>query len=106
MKDLLERIVRAQNLNDLLPLVDDLSRETDAIMDLPQISAEDLQRVLRPFETIRMLLSRLDLQGAGPEEDRRQTEVIRDLVRRCLDVEGKVKEARNDHIRAGAARSA
>lgn len=100
MDELLDRIHSAKGLDDLLPLIDHLSRETEALASRKVLLDSDFDRILRPIAIIRMLLGKLDLLAPGPEHDP-HVMIIRDLAARCMDLEGTLKEARNDRSRAG-----
>ncbi len=98
MKGLAEKIRAARSLEDVLPLIETLSRETTQVIAKGDLTESDVDRILHPIEVMRMLLGKLDLVLSGASDDP-QTVAIRDLAARCLDLEGKLKETRNDRLR-------
>ena len=102
MDELTNRINNAKGLDDLLPLIDTLSRETEAILSARVVREGDFDRILHPLIVIRILLNKLDMmlpKGDGNAH----AALIRKLTDRCLDLEGTMKETRNDRFRAKSA---
>jgi len=81
-------------LNDVLGLF----HETERVIASHDATAECLQRYASNLGQIRMLLSELAGYGGNDAEDADATVNARYLAQRCLDLEGRVKELRNDQL--------
>jgi hypothetical protein len=93
-------ICQANGLGELLPLAVKLSQETEAIMNNRKLSESDVHRIAVPLAKIRLLLTTIAPRGRGPNEFFSENALVRDLVDRYLDIEGRIKEMRNDLARA------
>jgi hypothetical protein len=95
---MMDRIRKTTTLEDILPLIEALSKEIEEIMSQRKATESEIKLLLRPLGALRVLLGRLDLHLGGQDGNSPQALIIRDLARRCLDVEGMIKEARNDLV--------
>ena len=98
MEDLAVRISRAKDLDELIPLIEAISQETENVLGKRELKEGDIERILVPLEVMRTLLGKLDLLLPSLQ-DLGQATRIRELAVRCLDLEGKLKERRNDLLR-------
>ena len=89
-------IGRARGLRELLPLVIMLSRETEAIISDQMLSESDIQQIAAPLSKIRILLAKVAAPGRGQNGFRREDALVAELADRYLDIEGRIKEMRND----------
>lgn len=100
MDQLTERINNASCLDDLIPLIEAISRETEAMLGRNRLTERNFATILLPLAAMRSLLGRLDLLLSDPGSvSAAQAAVIRELAARCLDLEGRIKEKRNDRLR-------
>jgi len=98
MVHLRRSINQANGFDELLPLVDQLSRKAEVMMNGRKLTEADIQQIAVPLTEIRLLLTALSPRGNGndgPGEDSR----VRDLADRYREMEGRIKELRNDLAR-------
>jgi hypothetical protein len=101
MDHLTRAIGEAKDLGELLPLIVTLSQRTDDMLRRRRLSEDDLQQIARPLSTIRLLLTTLtSLQNERDGNDTAQVSSAAKLAERFLDLEGYIKELRNDLARA------
>jgi len=93
-------INEARGLGQLLTLVSMLSQETEALMNIRQLSDSDIHQIAVPLAKIRLLLTALAPLRCGREVNCREDALVRDLVDRFRDIEGRLKEMRNDLARS------
>jgi hypothetical protein len=105
MRNIIRSIGQAKDLEDLLPLVDRLSRKTSDIMSEKDLSEGDIWQIALPLTKMRFLLTTIAsrVHRAG-DADRHDAGVV-DLIDRCRDIEGRLKELRNDLARADRSRT-
>ncbi len=89
-----ERIRQAACLDDLLPLLDVLERGIREFFTRERATAGEIQAVAGQLTQIRLLLNELE---AGEVRTRGAS---RELAARYLELEGRIKELRNDLSRA------
>lgn len=92
-------VSQAKDLGELLPLVDRLSRETESLMKSRSLSESDMRRIVAPLVKIRLLLTMIASPEYGSGKINKEDARIRDMVERYLDIEGRIKELRNDFAR-------
>jgi len=95
-------ISRAQGIRELLPLVGMLSWETEAMMNRRELREDDIQRIAVPLIKIRLLLNALAPLGSRQDGIVREDPIIRSLADRFREMEGRIKEIRNDLARPGS----
>jgi len=99
MDRLTSSIVNARDLDELLPLMVTLSRKTQDLMTARQLREGEVRQLARPLELMRLLLTALASfersSGAGAAGG----SLAGDLAERYLELEGRVKELRNDLAR-------
>ena len=93
-------ISQATGLGELLPLVAMLSQETETLMNGRKLSENDIHRIAAPLAHIRSLLTTLAPLGCETDGSFREDALVRDLLERYRDAEGRIKEMRNDLARA------
>ena len=105
LRAIIGAIGQARDLEDLLPLVDRLSRKTADMMREKDLSEDDIQQIALPLTKMRFLLTTISsrVHRAG-DADRHDAGVV-DLIERCRDIEGRLKELRNDIARANRPRT-
>lgn len=105
LSTIIRSIGQAKDLEDLLPLVDRLSRKTADIIGERDLSEVDIQQIALPLTKMRFLLTTIAsrVHRAG-EADRHDAGVV-GMIERCRDIEGRLKELRNDIARADRSRT-
>ena len=93
-------INQACGLDELFPLLDQLSRKTEAMMNNRKLSESDIQQIEVPLTEIRLLLTAIAPTGCGSNVFFGEDTRIKDIVDRYRDAEGRIKEMRNDLARA------
>jgi len=85
-----ETIQNANNLEDLLPLLEGLAAELRTYIKGSRLTAEQLQAMSSYLASIRLLLNVLERKDIGSNDTSRW------LAEQYVQLEGKVKEMRND----------
>lgn len=93
-------INQAKGLHELLPLVIILSRETASMMNDRRLTESDIHRIVVPLAKIRFLLTSIATSGCGSGDVSQEDALVSELVERYLNIEGRIKEMRNDLARA------
>lgn len=96
LADLRKAIGQARGLRDLLPLIVMLLQETEAMMNGRTLTENDIRRIAAPLAKIRFLLTTIAPGGHSQEDSSPEGALARDLIERYRDIEGRIKEMRND----------
>lgn len=91
MHELLEAIGKAKTWDDLLPILESLGGEVDRLAGKKGITAVEMQRIAVYLTGIRLLLRELERYGGRFEQM-----TVRTMAMRYLELEGRIKEVRND----------
>ncbi len=78
-------------LDDLYEALDVLARETRRVLDSCCPDARQLQELAQDLASLRYWIS------VTPMETKDRSGAVKDIVARYLDLEGRVKELRDDH---------
>ncbi len=100
MKDLLSSINAARSLDELLFLMAMLSRRMETMMSSGAFGEADVQGLVGPLAMIRSLLTTLSSSPVRSGETALQRTLARALADRYGDIEGQIKEMRNDMVRS------
>lgn len=106
MQDLTDRIRHARTMEDLIPFIETLSARMETAMRGRTFSDDDLEQLIVPLAAIRLFLGHLDLSEQGAAGGQTRKKLVQELSRNCLDIEGRLKEIRNDHFRQTSGRQA
>ena len=89
----------AKTLGELFPLVVMLLQWTEGMMNGRKLGEDDIQRIVVPLTRLRLLLTRIAPPARGAGHDDWEDTFVKALVERCRDIEGRIKEIRNDLAR-------
>ena len=106
LTDLREAIDHAKGIADLLPMIVALLQETEAVIDGRTLNDDDIRLIATPLAKIRFLLTALAARGGDPVDSSREGALISELIERYQDIEGRLKEMRNDHAPSRGSRAA
>ena len=95
---------QAQGLRELLPLAAILSRKTETMVNGRKFSEDDIQQIAAPLAKISFLLTALTRLRNRHDRTGGDAPLVRDLAERYRDIEGRIKEMRNDLARAESSR--
>ncbi|MHB8844699.1 MAG: hypothetical protein ACYC7L_08100 [Nitrospirota bacterium] len=96
LADVRRAISKAQGLGELLPLVVMLLQETESMMNGRTLNEDDIRRIAAPLAKIRFLLTTIATRGCVPDDSSPEGALVRDLIEHYEDIEGRIKEMRND----------
>ena len=96
-------ISQAKSLDELLTLAVMLSHETEALLNDRTLNERDIHLIVVPLAQIRFLLTTMAPVEHGSGKVRTEDPHIRGLIDRYRDIEGRLKEMRNDLAAASKA---
>jgi hypothetical protein len=96
MNDKSKEIKQANTIKDLYKHLEWIMGETERIVGARRVTFEEVQQMADYLKDIRLLLSELDCREVWPDNAGPADQPKKNLAARYLDLEGKVKELRND----------
>lgn len=100
MDDVLKSISSAGSIDELFPILEWISKETERIVNAQKVSAMDVQKIAGYLTDIRLLLNELSHYQVWPDVRDLPASNGKTMAQRYLELEGKIKEIRNDLNRA------
>ncbi|MEK6742781.1 MAG: hypothetical protein AABZ15_04195 [Nitrospirota bacterium] len=70
------------------------------MMNDRRLTESDIHRIVVPLAKIRFLLTSIATSGCGSGDVSQEDALVSELVERYLNIEGRIKEMRNDLARA------
>ena len=98
-KTILSQIWNASDLKTVYPLLEKIVNEIEKMIMKKNPRFEETQEITACLTHIRVLITELSRTKGSDEEHEKYAAMLQELKSRCLDLEGVIKEIRNDFYR-------